>query len=129
MPRSSNAAFGLSGPDAPRIAAVARAQGRPVAVALTVDAETRNQLAVSWTVIGVVAIDTYSLGPGGTAPADDDVDRPCGGGGERGSDRGVAAESCGATFDGSRASVLFGRAVVPASHARFDRVGGHDRIS
>ncbi len=56
--------FGLSGPDAPRIAAVARAQGRPVAVALTVDAETRNQLAVSWTVIGVVAIDTYSLGPG-----------------------------------------------------------------
>jgi hypothetical protein len=55
--------FGLSGPDAPRIAAVARAQGRPVAAALTVDADTRNQLAVSWTVIGLVALDTYSLGP------------------------------------------------------------------
>jgi hypothetical protein len=55
--------FGLSGPDAPRIAAVARAQGRPVAAALTVDADTRNQLAVSWTVIGILAIDTYSLGP------------------------------------------------------------------
>jgi hypothetical protein len=55
--------FGLSGPDAPRIAAVARAQGRPVAAALTVDTEVRNQLAVSWTVIGIVAIDSYSLGP------------------------------------------------------------------
>jgi hypothetical protein len=55
--------FGLSGTDAPQIAAVARRLGRPVAAALTVDAETRNQLAVSWTVIGVVAIDTYSLGP------------------------------------------------------------------
>jgi hypothetical protein len=55
--------YGLSGPDAERIAAVARAQGRPVAAALTVDAETRNQLAVSWTVVGVVALDTYGLGP------------------------------------------------------------------
>jgi hypothetical protein len=55
--------YGLSGPDAARIAAIARTQGRPVAVALTVDPEERNQLAVSWTVIGAVAIDTYSLGP------------------------------------------------------------------
>ena len=55
--------YGLAGPDAPRIAAVARAHGRPVAVALTVDEETRDQLAVSWTVIGAVALDTYSLGP------------------------------------------------------------------
>jgi hypothetical protein len=56
--------YGLEGPDAPTMAGVARRQGRPVAVAITVDAETRNQLAVSWTVIGLVAIDTYSLGPG-----------------------------------------------------------------
>lgn len=57
--------YGLSGPDAPRIAAIARSQGRPVAVALTVDEETRNELAVSWTVIGEVALDAYSLGPEG----------------------------------------------------------------
>ena len=54
---------GLSGPDAARIAAIARTQGRPVAVALTVDPEERNLLAVSWTVIGAVAVDSYSLGP------------------------------------------------------------------
>jgi hypothetical protein len=56
---------GLSGPDAARIAATARSLGRPVAVALTVDEETRNQLAVSWTVLGAVAVDSYSLGPEG----------------------------------------------------------------
>jgi hypothetical protein len=56
---------GLSGPDAARIAAIARSQGRPVAAALTVDEDTREELAVSWTVIGAVALDAYSLGPEG----------------------------------------------------------------
>lgn len=55
--------YALTGPDAPHIAGMARAHGRPVAVALTVDEETRNELAVSWTVVGAVALDTYGLGP------------------------------------------------------------------
>lgn len=53
----------LAGPAASRIAGMARARGRPVAVALTVDEDTRNTLAVSWTVVGAVALDTYGLGP------------------------------------------------------------------
>jgi hypothetical protein len=56
---------GLLGPDAARIAAMARGQGRPVAVSLLVDPDERNRLAISWTVIGAVAIDTYSLGRAG----------------------------------------------------------------
>jgi hypothetical protein len=55
--------YGLSGQNPDRIAAMARASDRPVAVALTVLPEDRNQLAINWTVIGDVAIDTYSLGP------------------------------------------------------------------
>lgn len=54
--------YGLVGPDPERIAAMARGQGRPVAVSLTVDAEDRNLLAINWTVIGSVAIDAYALG-------------------------------------------------------------------
>jgi hypothetical protein len=56
--------YGLAGPGADRIAAMARGLGRPVAASLTVDPEDRNQLAISWTVIGVVAVDSYSLEPG-----------------------------------------------------------------
>lgn len=55
--------YGLTGTTAPEIAAMARSQARPVAAALTLDAETRGELAVSWTVKGLVALDTYSLGP------------------------------------------------------------------
>lgn len=39
------------------VAESARARGRPVAAALTVPAEDRNQLARSWEVIGAVALD------------------------------------------------------------------------
>lgn len=56
---------GLAGPDAERIAAMARGAGRPVAVAVTVPADDRNRLAINWTVIGMVAIDSYSLGTAG----------------------------------------------------------------
>ena len=35
-----------------------------MAAALTVDPEDRNRLAISWTVIGSVAVDSYALGPG-----------------------------------------------------------------
>jgi hypothetical protein len=55
---------GLVGPSPERIAAMARGQGRPVAAALTLDPEERNRLAISWTVIGAVAVDSYALGPG-----------------------------------------------------------------
>lgn len=55
----------LAGPTPDRIAAMARGQGRPVAVAMTVDPDDRNQLAINWTVIGDVAVDTYSLGSSG----------------------------------------------------------------
>ena len=51
----------LPGPSPDRIAAMARGEQRPVAVALTVDAEDRNQLAISWTVIGDVAIDAFGF--------------------------------------------------------------------
>ena len=43
--------------EAGRIASEARASGRPVAVALTVEPEDRVQLSGSWKVIGLVAID------------------------------------------------------------------------
>ncbi len=56
---------GLAGPDAERIAAMARGTGRPVAVALTVPVEDRNRLAINWTVVGMVALDSYSLGTSG----------------------------------------------------------------
>jgi hypothetical protein len=55
--------FALIGPSAAHIAAVARGQGRPVAVALTVTPEDREPLAISWRVIGAVAIDSYSVEP------------------------------------------------------------------
>lgn len=42
------------------VAADARASGRPVAVALTVDPEDRIQLSRSWSVIGLVALDGTS---------------------------------------------------------------------
>jgi hypothetical protein len=54
--------YQLAGPEPERIAAMARGMGRPVAVALTVDPDDRNRLAISWTVIGDVAVDSYSLG-------------------------------------------------------------------
>ena len=53
---------GLVGPEPERIAAMARGQGRPVAVALTVEPEDRNRLAISWTVSGLIAEDSYGLG-------------------------------------------------------------------
>lgn len=53
----------MPGPSPERIAAMARGQGRPVAVSLTVDADDRNRLAINWTVIGDVAIDSYGLDP------------------------------------------------------------------
>jgi hypothetical protein len=52
--------YGLIGPSAAHIAAVARGMGRPVAVALTVPPEDREPLAISWNVIGDVALDSYS---------------------------------------------------------------------
>jgi transmembrane protein TMEM260 (protein O-mannosyltransferase) len=52
--------FALTGPTAAHIAAEARGQGRPVAVALTVPAEDREPLAISWNVVGDVALDSYS---------------------------------------------------------------------
>jgi len=45
------------GHEAERIADDARASGRPVAVALTVDPEDRVRLSNSWKVIGLVAVD------------------------------------------------------------------------
>lgn len=51
----------LPGPGPDRIAAMARGEQRPVAVALTVDPEDRNQLAISWTVIGDVAVDAFGF--------------------------------------------------------------------
>ena len=48
--------------EAGRVAADARASGRPVATALTVDPEDRVQLSDSWKVIGLVAIDNASAG-------------------------------------------------------------------
>lgn len=53
----------LVGPQPERLAAMARGQRRPVAVPLTVDADERNRLSISWTVIGAVAVDSYSLDP------------------------------------------------------------------
>ena len=41
---------------APRVAASAEMQGRPIAVALTVSAADRNRLADGWKVIGLVAL-------------------------------------------------------------------------
>lgn len=54
----------LIGPDAQRLAAVARGQGRPVAASLLVEPEDRNRLAINWTVTGAVAMDSYGLGSG-----------------------------------------------------------------
>ncbi len=53
----------MPGPGAERIAAMARGQGRPVAVALTVDPSDRDPLAINWTVIGISAVDSYILDP------------------------------------------------------------------
>jgi len=54
---------GVSDRVAPQIAASARALGRPVAVALTVDADDRNRLYSHWKVIGLTAIaDTTGTG-------------------------------------------------------------------
>lgn len=50
------------GREAKRIADEARASGRPVAVALTVDPEDRVQLSNSWKVIGIVAVDDQAHG-------------------------------------------------------------------
>jgi len=55
--------YGLIGPSTERIAAMARGQGRPVAAAITVDAAEREPLAISWTLLGHVAIDASSLDP------------------------------------------------------------------
>jgi hypothetical protein len=54
---------GLVGPTPEYVAAAARRLGRPVAVALTVPAAERERLAISWTLIGDVAVDAFSLGP------------------------------------------------------------------
>jgi hypothetical protein len=53
--------YGLVGPAPERIAAMARGQGRPVAAAITVEAPDRARLAISWTLLGHVLIDPYSL--------------------------------------------------------------------
>ena len=46
---------------APQLASSARAQGRPVGVALTVSADERNRLGKYWKVIGAVAIEENGL--------------------------------------------------------------------
>jgi hypothetical protein len=53
----------LAGAEPERLSAMARAQGRAVAVPLTVEPEDRNRLSISWTVIGAVALDSYFLEP------------------------------------------------------------------
>jgi hypothetical protein len=68
--------YGLIGPDAAHIAAVARGIGRPVAVALTVPPEERQLLAISWNVIGDVALDSYSQAPSKRSLRVIYIDRP-----------------------------------------------------
>lgn len=60
--RLGSGVAGLPERVAPRIAASAAAQGRPVAVALTVSSEDRNRLAPAWKVIGTIAIADTSAG-------------------------------------------------------------------
>jgi hypothetical protein len=55
--------YGLVGPTPEYVAAAARRLGRPVAVSLTVPGADRDRLAISWTVLGAVAVDAFSLGP------------------------------------------------------------------
>jgi hypothetical protein len=55
--------YALLGPEPERLAAMARGQGRAVAVAITVEPEDRARLAISWTLLGHVAIDASSLEP------------------------------------------------------------------
>ncbi|HEX4682164.1 MAG TPA: DUF2723 domain-containing protein [Gemmatimonadaceae bacterium] len=55
--------YGLVGPSPERIAAMARGQGRPVAAAITVEQADREHLAISWTLLGHVLLDPYSLEP------------------------------------------------------------------
>jgi len=55
--------YGLVGPNLDRLAAMARGEGRAVAVAITVEPADREQLAISWTLLGHVAIDASSLEP------------------------------------------------------------------
>jgi len=62
---------GLPDRVAPQIATSARALGRPVAVALTVDADDRNRLSNSWKVIGLAAIADTSVQIKATAPTQD----------------------------------------------------------
>jgi hypothetical protein len=68
--------YGLIGPSASHIAAIARGLGRPVAVALTVPPEDREPLAISWNVIGDVAIDSYSLEASKRSLRTISIDRP-----------------------------------------------------
>lgn len=55
--------YGLVGPSLERLAAMSRGEGRAVAAAITVEPEDREQLAISWTLIGHVLIDASSLEP------------------------------------------------------------------
>jgi hypothetical protein len=55
--------YGLVGPEPERLAAMARGEGRPVAVAITVEQPDREHLAINWTLLGHVMLDPYSLEP------------------------------------------------------------------
>jgi hypothetical protein len=68
--------YGLVGPSAAHIAAEARGQGRPVAVSLTLPPEDRAPLAISWNVVGAVAVDSYSQPPEKRSLRTIFVDRP-----------------------------------------------------